>query len=354
MLVSILFGMAPTTVLASTGNNSLDTTAGDDFGQQVNSLLDKKGFSGSLLVVKDGKTVFQTSRGYSNFADGIQNTTATAYEIDSVQKSMTAALIMREVQKKKLSLNDKLHDFYPQIPGSKKITIRQMLDMTSGLILKGDVGPDKVLSDQDILNEDIGNIVFSKVMYKRWNYAPVNYNLLSGILEQITGRSYRYLFEKHFVKKLHLKHTVFAYDETPGVQKASGYSNVDPLSARLDYRNAFDTKRFYQFDELGTGQVFMSTSDLWKVEKYIMTGSILTNKSRKQLFKPGSVSTYGGGLYHGTNDNFANGWGYGFQAVMHISDNGKDGVVLLENYQRIAADMKPIAKQVYQMLEGTN
>lgn len=349
MLFSLLVGAVPTTVQAASAS-PVDSSADSDLSQNINNLLDKKGYSGSLIVVKNGEVVFQTSRGYANYSDGIYNDPNTAFEIDSVQKSMTAAMIMKEVQKKRLKLTDKLSKFYPQIPGSKKITIRQMLDMTSGLILKGNVGPDKVMSDSDILDDDINNIKFSKLFYDKWNYSPINYNLLSGVLEQVTGKSYRKLFEKNFVKKLKLKHTIFAYEDNPGIQKAVGYSNLDPLSARLDYRNAFYTKRFFEFDELGTGQIYMSAYDLYKVEKYIMTGSILTEKSRKKLFVPGSISTYGGGMYHAQNDNFANGWGYGFQTVMHISDDGETGVFALQNYQRLAADIKPTAKQIYQMV----
>lgn len=349
MLEIILLGVfSSTTVLA---DNSVDPTAGDDFGQKVNKLLDEKGYSGTVLVVKNGKPYYQTSRGYSDFANGIYNDKDTAYEIDSIQKSMTAALIMKQVQKKRLKLSDKLWKFYPQVPGSKKITIRQMLDMTSGLVLKGDVGPDKVMSDSDIIDSDINNIKFSKILYGKWFYSPINFNLLSGVLEQVTGRSYRQLFTHAYIKKLNLQHTVFAYDEKPGLQKASGYNNLDPLSSRLDYKNSFYAKRSFEFDELGTGQIYMSAADLYKVEKYILTGSMLTKKSRKVLFKPGSSSTYGGGLYHKKNDNFANGWGYGFQGVVHISNNGKNAVMVLENYTRITADVKPTAKQIYQMLD---
>lgn len=349
MSFSLVLGTMPATALA---DDTVDSTADSNFSQQVDSLLNNKGYSGTLLVVKNGKPIYQTSRGYSNFSNATYNDENTAYEIDSVQKSMTAAMIMKEVQKGKLKLSDKLSKFYPSIPGSKKITIRQMLDMTSGLVMNGNVGPDKIMSDPDIIDADINNIKFSRLSYNKWNYQPVNFNLLSGILEQVTGKSYRRVFEHTFVKKLGLKHTIFAYDNRPGLQKASGYNNIDPLSSRLDYKNAFYTKRSFEFDELGTGQIYMSAKDLYKVENYILTGSLLTKKSRKTLFTPGSVSTYGGGMYHGTNDNFANGWGYGFQTVVHISNDGKDAVIVLENYSRIAADIKPTAKQIYQMIKS--
>lgn len=346
IVLTISTGMIPTTAFAE----STDSIADSEFNQKVDSLLKQKGYSGTLLVIKNGKPIYQTSRGFASYANGIDNDANTAYEIDSVQKSMTAAMIMKQVQMGKLKLTDKLAKFYPQIPGSNQITIRQMLDMTSGLILKGDIGPDRILSDEDIIHEDINNIKFSELLHGKWNYQAINFNLLSGILEKLTDESYRKLFIDTFVKKLQLNNTIFAYENNPNIYKATGYNNLDPLSAQLDYKNAFYTRKWFEFDELGTGQVYMSASDLYKVEKYLVSGSYLTKKSRQELFKPGSISTYGGGLYHRKDDNFANGWGYGFQTVVHISNNGKNAVIVLQNYSRLAADIKPTAKKIYQMV----
>lgn len=346
MLFALFSNFTSPTVLAS---SEIDTSVNDEFGKKVDQLLDQKGFSGSILVIRDGKPIYRTSRGYADNANNLDNKKNTAYEIDSVQKSMTAALVMKEVQKGKLTLKTKLSRFYPQVPGSDRITIRQMLDMTSGLSLKGNIGPSSVLSDSGIIAADMKNIKFSNLLYNKWNYQAINYNLLSGILEQLTGKSYRKLFIDNYVKKLHLKKTIFAYNDSSNIQKALGYNNSDPLNATLNYKQPMVTPRSFEYDELGTGQVYMSTHDLFKVEHYIMSGPMLTKASRQTLFKSGSISTYGGGLYHAKNDNFANGWGYGFQTVMHISDNGQNAVVVLENYQRLAADVKPIAKQIYGM-----
>lgn len=337
----------PVTVLA---DDSVDSTAGSQLGSDIDNLIAQKGYSGTLLVIQDGKPVYLTSRGYADFSAGTYNNKDTAYEIDSVQKVMTAAMIMKLVQENKLSLSDKLSKFYPEVPNSQNISIRQMLDMTSGLTM-GDAGPNQVLSDPDIIKADISKIHFLRLYYNKWNYQPINFNLLSGILEQVTGKSYEKLFEETYVKKLKLKHTIFAYNQRSGLLKATGYNNIDPLSSKLDYKNAFDYKKYFEYDELGTGQVYMSAYDLYKTEKYIATGSMLSEKSRETLFTPGSSSTYGGGMYHLKNDNFANGWGYGYQAVVHLSDDGNNAVISLQNYSRTAADAKPMVSQIYKMVQ---
>ena len=64
------------------------------------------------------------------------NSTDTSYLINSVQKSMTAAMVMREVQKGKLSLDYKLSKYYPNVDGADSVKISNLLDMTSGLDLQ--------------------------------------------------------------------------------------------------------------------------------------------------------------------------------------------------------------------------
>lgn len=328
-----------------------DVVNSDSFDKQVNRILDQKNFSGTILVVRDGKVLYSTSKGYSDKDYRRKNHLNTSYEVDSIQKSMTAALIMKQVELGKLSLDDKLSKFYPSVPGSSRITIRQMLDMKSGLILPGAVGPQKDLSDQEIIKSDIKRIRFSHALYDNWYYSPINFNLLSGILEKITGQSYRHLFYESYVKKLHLKHTEFAYSHhLKTTDKSTGYTNIDPISGASTYGHPFNITKFETFDELGTGQVFMSVHDLYKVEDYILAGDMLTEASRAELFVPASISDYGGGFYNKYNDHYSDGWGYGFQGIVHLSSDGKNAVIVLSNYSRISDDLKPAAKQIFEMV----
>ncbi|MFD1418813.1 serine hydrolase domain-containing protein [Companilactobacillus keshanensis] len=351
VLLTILFGNVFGTTNVEADTVKADVVNTDSFDKQVDHLLSQKNFSGTVLVVRNGHVLYSTSKGYSDYGEKHKNNLDTSYEVDSIQKSMTAALLMKQIELGKLSLDDKLSKFYPSVPGSKRITIRQMLDMKSGLILPGSVGPQKTLSDQAIIQSDIKRIKFSHALYNNWYYSPINFNLLSGILEKVTGRSYRHLFYEYYIKKLDLKHTEFAYShKLKSGNKATGYTNIDPISGASSYSHLFGITRFETFDELGTGQMFMSAHDLYKVENYILAGDMLTKASRAELFIPASVSDYGGGFYNKYNDHYADGWGYGFQGIVHLSSDGQNGVVVLSNYSRISDDLKPVAKQVFDMV----
>ena len=86
------------------------------------------------LGIKDSVLVTSNMKPVLNYATN--NSTDTSYLINSVQKSMTAAMVMREVQKGKLSLKDKLSKYYPNVAGAQKVRISNLLDMTSGLDLE--------------------------------------------------------------------------------------------------------------------------------------------------------------------------------------------------------------------------
>lgn len=321
-----------------------------NFDSKIDTLLKKNNFCGSVYVVKNGQVLYTHSMGYSNRAAHRKNNSDTAYEIDSIQKNLTAGILMRLVQEGKVNLNDKLDQYFPDIPGSNLISLRQMLDMKSGLVLPGN-GPKKVLPDSKIVDSNIGTVTFSKVMLNKWQYSPINFVLLARIIEKVTHKSYKQEFTETYIKKLHLKDTTFAYGCDHGVDKAQGYTNRDPLSPELNYKNPYITKPFETRDELGTGQVFMSPQDLFKVENYLVSGNLLTKQSRDELFVPASISTYGGGFYNNHQSHSANGWGYGYQSVIHISDDGQTAVVTMSNYQRLASDTKPLSSQIYSITE---
>ncbi|AKP66305.1 serine hydrolase domain-containing protein [Companilactobacillus ginsenosidimutans] len=358
VLVSVLIVLMPFIVQQNVLADSSTELSGQpeivdndqvDFDSEIDGMLQKNNFCGSIFVVKGGKTIYSKNVGDANYKEQLKNRQNKAYEIDSIQKSLTAGLIMKLVQEHKLSLDDKLSKFLPEVPGSNQITLRMMLDMTSGLVLPND-GPSSVMPDDRLVDFDTHEVTFSKSMLNKWQYSPINFVFLARIVEMVTHKTYKHVFTKEYIDKLHLKHTVFAFGPSHGVEKAQGYTNRDPLSPRLNYNNPYMTQPWETRDEMGTGQVFMSPEDLYKAEKYLVSGKFLTKESRDVLFTPGSISTYGGGFYNNHNSHQSNGWGYGYQSVIHISDDGKTAVVVMSNYQRLANNIKPMARQIYSMV----
>ena len=140
--------------------------------------IDRLGIKGSVLVTSNTRPIL-------NYATN--NSTDTSYLINSVQKSMTAAMVMREVQKGKLSLNDKLSKYYPNVDGADSVKISNLLDMTSGLDLQQgqQLGTKKVISDKANIDHDQKYTVFDAQKLGKWHYTSVNYIYLCGILSKL-------------------------------------------------------------------------------------------------------------------------------------------------------------------------
>ncbi|MCT1175354.1 serine hydrolase domain-containing protein [Pediococcus pentosaceus] len=292
--------------------------------------LSKTKFSGTAVLIKNNKIVDSYVSGSATDVD--KNMLTTTYEIDSLQKVLTAGLVMNQVNKGKLKLTDRVNKFIPDLPGSKYITIRELLDMNSGLSMKKMKFSGNNLSSAELLDVVIDNVRFDANTKKsgKWSYQPVNFVILSEILEEITGKSYKQLFDETYVKKLKLKQTEFAYDDNIETNRAYGYV-VKENGDRIEQKPNGATI----FSELGTGQVYMSAPDYYKLVASLLNGKILGTDAAKELYLPLGNGKYRAGLYTSKKPfyRYANGYGYGFESHVRISQDGKKAVVVFSNHQ---------------------
>ena len=283
-------------------------------------------FSGVVALYRNGKRVAMLTQGHATAQT--ENAAATMFEIDSVQKSLTAGLVMHEAMQGKLHLHDKLSQYFPQVPGADTITIRQLLDMTSGLSVAGNFMNRDFVSDQVTVQRLLAKLRYTASMNGVGKYMPADYVVLVGILMKVTGKSYQNLVESQYIKPLHLTHTRFAYDRDIAGEAAGHYLGKHGLS---DATEAITTQA-QQHQELGTGQLMMSVDDLYTVESALLSGRLIGgNNASALLFAPGSLTSYGGGMYQNGPYRSANGYGYGFECFLRITQSGRDAVIVMGN-----------------------
>lgn len=277
-------------------------------------------FSGSAILVRHGQILAQYSHGFSNAKKGTLNNINTMYEIDSMQKSLTAGILMNQVQRKHLSINSSIGNFYHDFKSNTKITVANLLHMNSGLSTKGVVTP-KFTDDAQLIKENINKLIIKPQDYGKYRYTPVNYLLLAGIAEKVSHESYETLFKKQYVRQTHLKHTKMAYEIAHKRKVANGYNDENYVQSNGANNNQAHA-------ELGTGQVFMSIKDLYTAEK-----TLVKNKAFQALYQMGH--NYGGGFYLHPDYYQANGTGYGYFGTILLSHDGEDAVVLMSNTQNV-------------------
>jgi D-alanyl-D-alanine carboxypeptidase len=155
---------------------------------------------GSVSITKDGKEIYQRSFGQSAIPD-LKWNSHTKYQVGSITKVFTAVLIWKLTEEGKLSLTDKLSSFYPQIPNAHKISIKNLLEHSSGI--RRDYGhkpdnktwlSDSLVTDTQIINE----ITRQGVEFEPGDstaYSNSGFYLLKNIAEQKYGTSYGQLIK---------------------------------------------------------------------------------------------------------------------------------------------------------------
>lgn len=307
----------------------------------IEQMLVEKNFSGTVLVFQHGQVILNKAYGWKDQARKIRNTIHTQYCIGSVQKGQTAYLIMQAVKSGKIFLDEKLSNFYPQIPNSENISIKDMLNMSSGLrIDEKKIARLNTTDTQKILSETIRQTTVAA--NPSYSYQPVNYVLLAGILEQVYQTDYSTLFDKFLKEPMKLKETSF-YSETNN-QQALSYSQSasGPVYAPT-------TVSSYA-DELGTGNVFMSAEDLYSYFQALYQDQFLTKQERAELWQTYPGEKYASGIYSMPNSYHTRGVKARFETLADFSKDGQNGIILLSNVWTQPKGYNDIVSKLYKQV----
>lgn len=310
--------------------------------KQIDQKLKDSRFIGSALVVQNGQIILQKGFGYSNFAKSLPNTYQSMFQIGSIQKGMTAALVLQQVQLNNLSLDDTLDNFYSNIPDSQKITIRQLLSMNSGLSQK--IKPTSMMSDEDFLRFAIKNTTMG--VYGKFKYDPINYYLLVGILEKITNTSYQTLFYQTYNQHLQLAHTLFYNDFLTSTNRTYAYEKADGK----DFASQLKDNPLLFNQEVGTGSVGMTVADLYLFYFNLLEGNIVDHQAMDDLWTQKTEKGYAGGIYNFSNYIQGHGVEDGFETNAFTSKDTKNSIILFTNQYPKDKAYQNLAKSIFSLL----
>jgi CubicO group peptidase (beta-lactamase class C family) len=133
-------------------------------------------------------------------------TPETRFAIGSITKQFTAAAVLLLAEQGKLSLDDKLTRYVPEIPNADKITLRMLLNQDSGLHnypntrehdwpMSGAIPPEKIIA---ILKMDKPDFAPGE----KWAYSNTNYAVLAYIVARVAGMTYAAFLQKNIFAPL--------------------------------------------------------------------------------------------------------------------------------------------------------
>jgi D-alanyl-D-alanine carboxypeptidase len=220
--------------------SSTETTAQDRISESTalstieelsRSLAGKDEFSGVVLVAKDGNPILQKAVGLASREYDVPNRLDTKFNLGSINKIFTQILIGQLIDQGKLSLDDhlvKLLPDYPNREAAERVTLRQLLDMTSGI---GDFfGPEFEATPKDRIRnlKDYLPLFANKPLEfepgTKNKYSNGGYVVLGLIIEKLTGKSYYdYARERIFIPT-GMENTGYFEADVPAPNLASGYT----------------------------------------------------------------------------------------------------------------------------------
>jgi CubicO group peptidase (beta-lactamase class C family) len=184
----------------------------------------------SVAIVKDGKIILEKGYGSANLEYNISNNPSTVFEIASVSKQFTAFAILLLEDQGKLSLDDDVRKFIPELPDfGNVITLKHLLYHTSGIRDEMDLlcmagwRFDDVITHEQIVNLACRQKELNFAPGNEFRYSNTGYTLLAEVVSRISGQSFADFTQDHIFKLLGMTSTL-VYDDHEKIVSNLAYS----------------------------------------------------------------------------------------------------------------------------------
>ena len=306
----------------------------------LNNLYSQGKFHGAVLLSVNGQVIFDRGYGYADSDKQELLTSHSSFNLASVSKQFTAVGIVLLKHQEKLSYSDELVEFIPELSFYSGITIRHLLNHTSGIpdyfsVANQNIDANEIVTTNKLINiysETKPNVRFKPG--EKYEYSNMAYVLLAEIIARISGKSYSEYMYEHVFQPLNMRHTrVFNLlsQENP-VNRVYGFKRQFFLFGK---KNLSDLNRFDGV--VGDAGIYSSAYDLFIWHKALLSDTFVPIKELADAYESGvlndgSETGYGFGWFlngDGTVEH-AGGW-QGFATYLH-RDLVKDQlIVVLDN-----------------------
>ena len=300
---------------------------------------DKPGSPGAaVVVVRDGRIVFEKGYGYANLEQNVRITPSTVFDLASVSKQFAGLSIAMLVDQGRIRLTDDVRAYIPELFAFRDtIRIDHLVHHTSGirdwpatLAIAGWRMDDVIAFDQ-ILRFASRQRTLNFVPGSEYTYSNTGYNLLAEVVRRVSGKSFRAWTDENLFRPLGMTSTHFHDDHQMIVaNRALGYTRSDS-----GFRAVTNN-----LTALGSSSLFSSARDLAKWVSNFDDAKVGGAKAMQLMrthgrLNSGSQIPYAFGISHGiyrgqATLSHSGGWAGFSTFVLHFPEK-KFGVIVLAN-----------------------
>ncbi|MBI5584545.1 MAG: beta-lactamase family protein [Deltaproteobacteria bacterium] len=251
----------------------------------VKPIMEKARIPGLSIAISsaDGRTL-ERSYGTSNLEHQIPVTRESIFEIGSLTKTFTALAILLLEEEGKLRVDDKLSKYFPGFRGGEEITLRHLLQHTSGIKEILQVEPFGTNQEKDWRPQEVVKMLESLPLDfepgQRAQYNNSGCMLLGLVIEKVSGVAYGDFLAERIVKPLGMMHTQIGRNDAVIRNRVTGY---ELNTATGSMRNAKYTSLVSPY---ASGGLLSTPADLIKLKKALRPGALLKPASLEAMFAP--------------------------------------------------------------------
>ncbi len=293
----------------------------------------------ALAVLKDSKVIYKKGYGYANLEYDIPITPSTIFHVASVSKQFTAFAIVMLANQGKLSLDDDIHKYLPEVPDfGKTITIRHLIHHVSGLRDQWEILAMAGWRLDDVITKE--HILTAVRHQKELNFSPgdeylycnTGYTLLAEIVERVTGTPFQEWTQNNMFKPLGMSNTHF-HEDHEMIVKNRAYSYVPK-------ENGGFKNRVLSYANVGATSLFTTVEDLAKWADNFFTKrlggpEVIAQMEQQGILNSGEKIEYafgiGIGKYKGLKTISHSGGDAGFRSHLLLFPDQRLAVAVLSN-----------------------
>lgn len=263
----------------------------DAFDAYLTELVDVSGVPGLSAVVTHGaETVF--AAGYGTDSNGDPVTEHTPMRVASVSKSFTAMAVMILAEEGAIDLDGTVAEQLPEFdmadPRADEVTVRQLLDQTSGF---ADTSIDVVELETATSLEDyvsrLGDDSLAADPGTDWTYCNVNFNVAARLVEVASGQSFASFMDERVFTPLGMEDSATRDED---VQPGLGYNSLFGVWIPREEARGF-------IDDSGSGGIITSAADMgrWLISQNGEGTQLVSAEGLEAMHTPSAIQDYGMG-----------------------------------------------------------